>query len=421
MLEQRNLFTTKHFWTVIGLFYITSCQPAIDSAIDGNLSRKDIEHLISSVIATGVAATLKLVEPNIYTPKGIIGRDKTDVVKVAVMQPAIVEIPVVPVVPIVAVQDQPANIITTVTQVVEKPAESIVNSITKDPTINTIAEIADDIINPTNLLGKSSASSSQEQNTTGLYVKANQKTWFKTKPIDSSLLSSNEKISIASGQSLSITSYEAPSQKHIKLNCNSILGILYAFAEHVSLYKDDQLISFSTDFIPTKAQLEDIYNNTLSDALYIDFKRCLQTFGINTHEDVCQFLGQVGAESAGLIYTKEIASGDDYEGREDLGNTQKGDGCKFKGSGFIQLTGRGNYTSFSKDINDPEVIKQGCYYVADNYPFTSAGWFWNKNTLSDYINKEGADIYMVTRVVNGGLNGIDDRIAYYNKAHEVLA
>lgn len=76
MIEQRNLFTTKHFWSIISLYFISTLQPAIDASIDGKLTGKDVGHLVTATIATIVGAGLKLTEDNIYTPKGIIGRDK---------------------------------------------------------------------------------------------------------------------------------------------------------------------------------------------------------------------------------------------------------------------------------------------------------------------------------------------------------
>ena len=87
--------------------------------------------------------------------------------------------------------------------------------------------------------------------------------------------------------------------------------------------------------------------------------------------------------------------------------------------GFIQLTGRANYQALSDYLNDSRIM-EGVNYVAEMYPFSSAGWFWKKNKLSSYINDEGADIYAVTKIVNGGLNGIDQRIFYFNKCKKIF-
>jgi putative chitinase len=157
-----------------------------------------------------------------------------------------------------------------------------------------------------------------------------------------------------------------------------------------------------------------VYGSQLYPEEMADLNNCLSRFGITAIEDIQMFLAQTAHESGGLRWLKELATGDAYEWREDLGNTQAGDGPRFKGAGVIQLTGRANYQAFSDFIRDPGVM-QGCDYVAQTYPFSSAGFWWMNNGVSEAI-ANGADIYAVTRRVNGGLNGIGDRIAYYSLA-----
>lgn len=132
-------------------------------------------------------------------------------------------------------------------------------------------------------------------------------------------------------------------------------------------------------------------------------------YDINTSLRQAHFLSQIGHESAELRYTEEIASGSAYEGRRDLGNTHTGDGMRFKGRGLIQLTGRANYTKYAKQqdnmsiLSTPEVIATDPYLAVD-----VAGWFWNNRNLNSYADND--DVRKVTRRINGGYNGLNDRI-----------
>jgi predicted chitinase len=171
----------------------------------------------------------------------------------------------------------------------------------------------------------------------------------------------------------------------------------------------------------SREQAEYIFERTVDDAIFTDLNNCLVRFGIVEKEDIRQFLAQCGHESGGLRWLKELASGDDYEWREDLGNNQAGDGRKFKGSGLIQLTGRENFTKFSEFMGDPEIVNQGCDYVAANLAASSAAFWWKNNNMSAYI-ADGATVEQVSTRVNGAnpANGLDDRIYYYERAKEVI-
>ena len=110
----------------------------------------------------------------------------------------------------------------------------------------------------------------------------------------------------------------------------------------------------------------------------------MSKYDIDTDKRIAAFIAQIGHESGQLRYVEEIASGAAYEGRKDLGNTQKGDGKRFKGRGLIQITGRFNYEKLSKDlgedfISNPELLSTPKYAVQ------SACWFWNKNKLNDLV------------------------------------
>jgi putative chitinase len=169
----------------------------------------------------------------------------------------------------------------------------------------------------------------------------------------------------------------------------------------------------------SKATAEYIFENEITDDQLSDLNHCLALFEINTSQRKRHFLAQIAHESGGLKWLKELASGDDYEGRSDLGNTQPGDGRRFKGSGAIQLTGRSNYQSFANHVKDPKVM-EGCNYVAEHWPMSSAGYWWYLNNMNRLCDRPGVNVEMITRRVNGGVNGLDDRIRFYERACNVI-
>jgi putative chitinase len=171
----------------------------------------------------------------------------------------------------------------------------------------------------------------------------------------------------------------------------------------------------------TKKQLAYIWNcgeNLIKDEEIDEMNSGLNFFKINTPIRIRHFLSQISHESGGGRYKEELASGADYEGRSDLGNTQAGDGKKFKGAGYIQMTGRANYQAFSNYIKDPKVM-EGVSYVANKYPMTSAGFWWHNNHMNELCDKNPS-VDQVTLRVNGGYNGLDDRKKYYARCCEVI-
>ena len=115
----------------------------------------------------------------------------------------------------------------------------------------------------------------------------------------------------------------------------------------------------------------------------------------------------------------ELADGSKYENRKDLGNVNKGDGPKYKGGGYIQLTGRSNYQKFADYMKDQKIM-DGYKYVADNYPWNSAGFWWYNNKMNNLCDKDETTVKIVTKRVNGGYNGLEERQKYYNKAIEIF-
>lgn len=132
---------------------------------------------------------------------------------------------------------------------------------------------------------------------------------------------------------------------------------------------------------------------------------------------LAMFLAQIAHESGELRYTLEIASGQAYEGRKDLGNNQPGDGVRFKGRGLIQVTGRANYTQCGKSL-DLDCVNQPSLLESSLHATRSAGWFWTMKNLNFWADK--GDFLTVTKKINGGTRGLAERIAYFDRALKVL-
>lgn len=138
---------------------------------------------------------------------------------------------------------------------------------------------------------------------------------------------------------------------------------------------------------------------------------------INTVTRAAAFLAQIAHESGELKYMEEIASGAAYEGRADLGNTKVGDGKRYKGRGPIQITGRANYRMAGKALGiDLESTPTLAAEIATG--FRVAGWYWTSRGLN--ARADALDFDGITRAINGGQNGRVQRLAYYQKALEVL-
>ena len=114
----------------------------------------------------------------------------------------------------------------------------------------------------------------------------------------------------------------------------------------------------------------------------------------------------------------ELSDGAYLEWREDLGNVNAGDGPKYKGAGYLQTSGRYNYSRLAEYLNDPKVM-DGCEYVAKRYPFTAAGFWWMDNEMNALCDQLPS-VETVTRRVNGGLNGIEDRKMYFRRCQEQI-
>jgi len=150
----------------------------------------------------------------------------------------------------------------------------------------------------------------------------------------------------------------------------------------------------------------------------------LSSAAITTALRIPHFLAQVAHESDGFCTLEEYASGAAYEGRRDLGNLKSGDGIRFKGRGPIQLTGRDNYRAFAvwmrlrqPDCPDFETAPE----MVATWPW--AGWatifFWETKNCNAAADRD--DLVAVTKIINGGRNGLIDRANYLTKAKTAIA
>ena len=154
----------------------------------------------------------------------------------------------------------------------------------------------------------------------------------------------------------------------------------------------------------------------------VDHQQAITDGGIDTPLRLCHFMAQLAHESAHFQVTREFASGAAYEGRKDLGNTHPGDGRRYRGRGLIQTTGRTNYRDAAADIKkmdpaapdfeaDPEALEE--------FPWAllSAISFWRRKKLNAAADRD--EVVAVTKLINGGTNGLAERKKYLAKAKSI--
>ena len=187
------------------------------------------------------------------------------------------------------------------------------------------------------------------------------------------------------------------------------------------------------------------------DAVIAQIPSVMSTFKIDTALRLSHFLAQCGHESAGFkaiqenlnygakgllgIFKKYFpteAKALQYERKPEKianlvycsrmgnGDEASGDGYKFRGRGYIQLTGKNNYAAFGKAIN--EDITANPDLVSTKYPLLSAAWFWSSNSLNALADKgaDDASVTAITKRVNGGTIGLPDRIKHFKEYYTLL-
>lgn len=153
----------------------------------------------------------------------------------------------------------------------------------------------------------------------------------------------------------------------------------------------------------------------------------MATYDISTKNRIGMFLANVGHESGGLLWLSELwgptPAQRRYEGRMDLGNIKAGDGSRYRGRGLLQTTGRANYRRLrdrlrARDVPCPDFEEEPEKLATVRWAAMSAADYWDMRDLNEVADR--GDFRGVVRKINGGFNGLTDRVRLWKKAQEVL-
>lgn len=172
--------------------------------------------------------------------------------------------------------------------------------------------------------------------------------------------------------------------------------------------------------IITLQQLQKIYKDAPVERLekFLEpLNVTMSRYRIDRPQRIRMFLAQIGHESGQLRYVKELASGEAYEGRKDLGNNAPGDGVKYKGRGLIQITGKRNYALCSVGLDLP-LLESPELLESPMNAAMSAGWYWDNDNLNALC--DAGFFKELTRRINGGYNGYADRYKLYQRAFDII-
>ena len=248
-------------------------------------------------------------------------------------------------------------------------------------------------------------------------IKAIKKTFLKKEVAQASQLTENQKVEVPVGKTYEILNHQQAEQGHYKVELNYGAGTWYLWSGHWELPWEDP----TEDFLTYENLKEIMPQASPADiATYADsLNKVLSDFNLATLSRACAFIAQIAHESGSLHYKEEIASGAAYEGRRDLGNTQPGDGKRYKGRGLIQLTGRANYRQCGQALGlpleeNPELVVKDPYTNA-----AVAAWYWKSRNINDAADR--GNFEKVTRLINGGLNGYEERCQFWERAKKVFS
>lgn len=224
------------------------------------------------------------------------------------------------------------------------------------------------------------------------------------------LMQNGDKIMAAAAAGISVDRNGNPiwRNKYEKMNYDRAHEVLFGnggYTQKNNLITKKQLQSVS--------YTDDGYNinwDNMTDDEIKELNNVLQKYNINTPERISQFIAQCSIESHCGDWLMELGS-DEYLNNMDY--------YPYYGAGYIQLTWEYNYSDFAEAMGDKKILTEGPQYVAENYAWEAAGWFWDKNNLNDMVDN-GASTYDITKVVRGSYGTWEMREEAYEKTKEAL-
>ncbi|MEY3881178.1 MAG: hypothetical protein RIQ94_1974 [Pseudomonadota bacterium] len=213
----------------------------------------------------------------------------------------------------------------------------------------------------------------------------------------------------------------------------------------------DNLVATSISTVPVDNSKLSALTGHIPDSVISQIPECSAKFQIDSSLHLAHFLAQCSHESGGFKVAQENLnySADGlkktftkyfpdnlaesyarqpekiacrvYANRMGNGDEASKDGYKYRGRGYIQLTGHDNYSAFNKSVDDDVLSNPDL--VSEKYALFSAAWFWNSRSLNGLADKGASDAVVteITKKVNGGTIGLDDRIAHFKKFYALLS
>ena len=180
-------------------------------------------------------------------------------------------------------------------------------------------------------------------------------------------------------------------------------------------YPDSSIIEATGRNVFSKTQLWAIgWREFMNDTVYEDLQETLREFKITTTRRLRHFFTHTTYDSQNGEFTLEDTDGAEYENDGALGNTQEGDGLKYRGAGYLMMRGRKSFQEFADYVDDGEVMNQGAEYVAEQYPWKSAGFMWYNLGLNSLANDKDTTVSQVMDELSLDNTTLPDRELLFN-------